>query len=246
MDKNEIYRNLNKAYFSEERHEKEVLDHLPVLLEGVRVFADVGASLGQYTFFANKHLQGGRIFAIEADPIRFEELRNNCQKWEFSSTNKLTALHAAVCDKDGKTAFYVTNSSVSGGLFTHDIRHQAVDWQEIVINCFKLDTIFRDCSPDLVKIDVEGSELRVLRGAIRILRKGKTKFLVELHSFVDPEGQGGPEEVLDFMKSFGYSPTNFHGHRLFVKPGASQHERRAGSFLRRLKDFAKVQLARIF
>jgi FkbM family methyltransferase len=219
MDKNELYRILNKAYFSDARHEREVLDHLPVLLEGVKVFVDIGASLGQYTFFASQHLQGAQIIAIEADPIRFEELRNNCQKWGVSSTNKLTTLHAAVCDNDGEITFYTTSSNVSGGLFAHDVRPQAVDWEGIVVDSFKLDTLFRDRSPDLVKLDVEGSELRVLRGATRILTEGKTKFLIELHSFVDPQGQGSPDEVLQFMKSFGYVSSNFYGQRHFAKSG---------------------------
>ena len=190
MDKQEIYRILNEAYFSEECHEKDVLDHLPALLGGVKVFVDVGASLGQYTFFANKHIQGGQIFAIGADPVRFEELKENCRKWESesASNNKLTALHAAASDLDGKTMFFVTNSNVSGGLFKHNAA-QAVDWHEIIESCYRLDTLFGDRGPDLVKIDVEGGEPRVLRGATAILREGKAGFLIETHDWVDPEGQ---------------------------------------------------------
>jgi len=102
MDKTQIYEILNQVYFSEESHEKEVLEHLPEILRSVKIFVDIGASLGQYSFHANKHIRGGHIFAIEADSIRFDELKNNCRKWESLSNNKLQALHAAICDKDGK------------------------------------------------------------------------------------------------------------------------------------------------
>jgi len=82
MDKDRIYEILKKAYFSEEKDEKEIIENLPVVLRGVKIFVDVGASLGQYTFFANKYIREGQIFAIEPDPIRFEELKNNCHKSE--------------------------------------------------------------------------------------------------------------------------------------------------------------------
>ncbi len=49
MDKTEIYETLGDAYFSADPHEKEVIDHLPMLLKGASLVVDAGASLGQYT-----------------------------------------------------------------------------------------------------------------------------------------------------------------------------------------------------
>ncbi|MHC4911736.1 MAG: FkbM family methyltransferase, partial [Planctomycetota bacterium] len=220
-DKNKIYEGLNKCYFSKQCHEKEVIDHLPELLDGVKVFVDIGASLGQYTLHANRYMQGGEIFAIEADPLRFEELERNCLKWQLSSSNKLSALLAAVCDKGGQETFYVTNSGKSGGLFKRDVGDESANWSQTEVDCVTLDGLFKDKSPDLVKIDVEGAELRVLKGAARILKEGKTKFLVEVHGGVDPEGQKEPVEVFRFMQSFGYRTINFHGRSLFVNAAAT-------------------------
>ena len=97
MEKEQIFQGLNKAYFSEEMHEKSIIEHLPELLKSAKLFIDIGASLGQYTYFANKVMLGGEIIAIEADPIRFEQLKHNCQKWEFESggRNRLTPVQAA-------------------------------------------------------------------------------------------------------------------------------------------------------
>jgi FkbM family methyltransferase len=224
-DKDQIYAALNRAYFSAEMHEKEVIENLPILLRGTRLFVDIGASLGQYTFFASQHMQGGRIVAIEPDPLRFEQLQRNCQEWSSASGNVVTALHGAVSDKDGQITFYATNSSVSGGLFKRELGHSVsaksgvedIEWHETEVQCHTLDTLFPNQSPDLIKIDVEGAELRVLRGASKILREGKTVFLVELHgSWADPEGQDTAKEVVRFMQSFGYHRLNFHGRTLFV------------------------------
>ena len=147
------------------------------------------------------------------------------------SDNKLQALHAAISDVDGKTKFYITNSPLSGGLFKHDVSRKvnqtrkAIEWEEVIVNCFSLDTLFKDIyhlSPDLVKVDVEGSELRVLRGCRRILQEGKTRFLIEIHGWTDPDGQKNATEVFNFMKSFGYYPTSLYGRHLFTKTAPLQ------------------------
>ena len=140
MNKGEIFEILNEAYFSDEPDEKEVLDNLPEVLRSVRTFVDIGASLGQYTYHANKYIQAGHIIAIEPDPIRFPELEKNCHNWQSLSTNKIDALQAAISDEDGKIMFYTTHSNVSGGLFKHDISSlpegykRAVRWEEVPVN----------------------------------------------------------------------------------------------------------------
>src|SRR3546814_11404070 len=72
LDKQDVYAILNRAYFSEDCHEKTLLEQLPRFLEKSRLVVDVGASLGQYTKCASEAMKSGRIVAIEADPIRHE------------------------------------------------------------------------------------------------------------------------------------------------------------------------------
>ncbi len=223
MEKQRIYDGLNEAYFSENCHEKAVIDHLPELLSDAKLFVDLGASLGQYSFNANKCMNAGEIIAVEPDPIRHEELQRNGRKWEAESDNKITAIHAAVAEKNGSITFYSTNSNISGGLFTREVNNatEAVspDWEPQEVQCLTLDGLCGDRLPDVVKIDVEGVELRVLKGAENILRAGNTKFLIELHSWVDtdPSGQNNPEEVVEFLRTFGYKVSEFYGKKLFSK-----------------------------
>jgi len=70
MQNKQIYAMLQQAYFSDHPDEEDVLACLPALLQGVRHFVDIGASLGQFTFHASKVMLGGRLDAFEADPIR--------------------------------------------------------------------------------------------------------------------------------------------------------------------------------
>jgi FkbM family methyltransferase len=241
MDKNEIYDTLNKAYFSDDMHEKDVISRLPTLLEGAKLFVDIGASLGQYTFYANNHIRNGEIIAIEADPIRVEKLKANCEEWEKQSNgNKITVINAAVSHMDGVSKFYITNSSVSGGLFKHSMDHlkeedsRRINWEEITIETFTLDAILKDRNPDLIKMDIEGSELRALKGAQKILQKGTAEFLIELHNWEDPEGQKNAAQVIELMTTYGYGSRSFYGKKLFSR-GLKSEGSKVG-FLRRIKD----------
>ena len=167
MDKTDIYEILERAYFSEDPHEKHVIERLPMLLGASRVVVDAGASLGQYSRAMSRILRNGEIHAIEADPVRVQRLRHkNCEQWEKSSTNTVTVHHVALTDRKGTVPYFVTNSDISGGLAPHETP-RPVDWEEINIPSSTLDDLFPGRAPDFVKIDVEGAELAVLRGATR-------------------------------------------------------------------------------
>lgn len=231
MEKGKIYEMLNRAYFSEDMHERDTIERFPQLLRSATTFVDIGASLGQYTYHASRCMKGGRIIAAEPDPVRFERLAQNCLQWGAESGNTIEPVQGAICDVDGTVAFYITNSPVSGGLFRHDISEakngkEAVVWEEIRVPSYRLDTLLteelpdhtqRFTMPDLVKIDVEGSESRVLAGCPRLLSEGKTNFLIEIHKWSDPQGQTLGKDVFKFMRSHGYYGMNIGGRILFVK-----------------------------
>ncbi|MGE0484119.1 MAG: FkbM family methyltransferase [Gammaproteobacteria bacterium] len=217
MDKEDIYARLNEAYFSDDCHEKALLDNLPRLIRDARLFVDVGASLGQYTLAASRAMRGGRIIAVEADPVRHEELERNCLRWSQDSACDLRAIHGAISDSAGEVVFYTTHSNVSGGLFPHETVADGVQWDPLHVPAFTLDEVCAEAIPDFVKADVEGAEYRLLQGASRILAAGRTVFLLELHGWDDPANPR--EDVRGFMRQRGFWPVAFYDHTLFMPPG---------------------------
>ena len=218
MEKQTIYRILEEAYFSEHPHEETVLKRLSPLLPHVRHFVDVGASLGQFTRHANRGMLGGRIDTIEADPIRFEKLTENCALWNTDGRNTLVAHHFALAARSGEVTFFSTGSNVSGALCQHpldylDAEHRGnVEWQGIRVPASTLDALFGESPPDFVKMDIEGGELDALRGAQRVLAVKRTRFLIELHDFAH---EGKPAEVLGLMRARGYVCTDFEWKAFF-------------------------------
>jgi FkbM family methyltransferase len=221
----ELYHLLEQQYFGENMHEKDEIEHLPELLKGVSVFVDVGASLGQYTYFANQILKNGTIYCIEADPIRIHRLKELASQWENTSNNRIFIIHAAAVEAIGRVEFFRTDANLSGGLFVRapadHARSEPLNWTACDTEGITLDSLCGGLEPDLIKIDVEGSEYRVLAGARNILAAGKCRFLVEVHPWGDESLKKTPSDVFRFFSSFGYGFKRTHRHWLFQKSDSS-------------------------
>lgn len=216
MELDDAFAHLNRTYFGEDAKEREEIELLPDLLEGCGLFIDVGASLGQYTFYANQTMEGGRILSIEADPHRFEALKENCAEWSEGSSNSIIPIHAAAGDARGTVEFYVTMSQISGGLFPVAERSDA--YRPVRVPQVMLDDYYDPGVPTFVKIDVEGAEFRVMRGAERHMEAGHTEFMTEITWWGDRErGQS----TLDFLRYL-------HGHHLRITKMA---RRRTSNYL---------------
>ena len=87
------------TYFGEEAFDREEFERFAKTIEGTTRFIDVGASHGVYTYHANKILQNAEIIAIEADPERFQILKENAAKWSAESTNDIRCIHGAASDE---------------------------------------------------------------------------------------------------------------------------------------------------
>jgi FkbM family methyltransferase len=222
MERTELYAVLEEQYFGENMHEQDEIKCLPELLRGVSVFVDVGASLGQYTFFASRILKNARLYCLEADWARVQRLRELAAEWEEDSSNTIKISHVAAAEKNDKADFYVTNANISGGLFVHNpsIR-DTVQWTKCEVDCVTLDSYCKGIEPDLIKIDVEGSEYRVLQGARGILAKGRCRFLVEIHPWGDESLKRMPSDVFKLFAQFGYDFRRTHRHWLFEKSNKS-------------------------
>jgi FkbM family methyltransferase len=216
-----LYEVLEQQYFGTNMHERAEIDHLPQILHNVGLFVDVGASIGQYTFFANKALKGARIISIEADLLRYQHLAEAAAHWETLSSNQIRVIHAAAADKPGKIEFFSTPENASGGLFVPLGENVEISssshWTKTEVDCVSLDSLFKDCKPDFVKMDVEGAEYRVLLGAREILKEGNCRFFLEIHPWGDEALKTKPADVFRLFAAFNYDFKRVHRHWLFEK-----------------------------
>lgn len=216
MEDDATFAYLYKTYFGDAAKEREEIEQLPSLLSDCALFIDIGASLGQYTYYANRSMKQGRIIAVEADPDRYAELARNCERWQAESSNSISAIHAAAGDGHETVRFYVTGTQISGGFFPVDERSDA--YKPIEVPQVMADDFYEPGVRTFVKIDVEGGEHRVLRGAVGHIAGGNTSFLTEITWWGDRERGHRTAHLLRYL----------HSKRLHIRKVAA---RRTSSYL---------------
>jgi FkbM family methyltransferase len=210
------YDDLQELYFGANAREVKELEALHSMLRGASTFVDVGAALGQYTYFAAKAMGSGKVAALEADPARFQRLTENCQRWQLEFPRvEFVPLQVAATDKRGETEFHVAGAvDFSGGLFPVPSTDTETEWTRLAAKAETLDHLF-PTPPDVVKLDVEGGEYRVLIGSDRLLREAHTRFFVEVHPWGDPTLRKRPSDVFRLFWHYKYDCTRIHHHWLF-------------------------------
>ena len=195
----------SRAIFLTGRYEPNefcVLDR--ALLPGM-TFVDVGANMGLYSLFAAKKvLPQGWVLALEPSSREYELLKRNVQ---LNGLQNVRALRVAASDRSGTAELLIAPLKNAGhntlGAFGYDT---ALERKEVV-PLERLDDVMRKEGVqrvEVIKIDVEGAELLVLRGAVETLRRFHPLLLLELSERTLRHQGSSAREVLDFLKREGY------------------------------------------
>lgn len=156
------------------------------------VCLDVGAHVGYMTLLMAK-LAGpdGRVYAIEADAANAELLHKNVRLNRYSE--RVRVLHMAAVERNaGTLPFQRGQTSLCGRIS----RGSGSDRR--LVRAGSLDTELAELSRlDFAKIDVEGGEVGVIRGALGLLRRLKPVVLLEAHG---DEGR----QALQVLREEGY------------------------------------------
>lgn len=169
------------------------------------VVADVGAYIGLYTIgLARRVGLSGRVIAFEPDPQNFAALETHVKLNCVS--DRVELIQSAVGARDALVPFQGGRGSES---HIHYVYVPAKGIQENIrtVRCVRLDTMFADTHLDILKIDVEGSEEEVLRGAINLLRDSHRRpraIYIEVHPYAwSPVGSSG-DSLLSLLHGCGY------------------------------------------
>jgi len=132
------------------------------------VFYDVGAAGGIYSLFPFEQSDLWRAFGFEPSPKSFEALHGRYQNMRNIELSRL-----ALSDQDGEAIFYhfpdvVTNSSLNPNCLVYESGQ--VEPEKITVQTRRMESFAVDAvPPDFIKLDTEGSELKVLKGGDNIL-----------------------------------------------------------------------------
>jgi len=141
------------------------------------VFIDVGAHIGKYTVTMARKLKGtGMVLAFEPHPINFKYLLVNLS---LNGLGNVLPLNMACYSSEGCLPLYVAQES---GL--HSLILQSSE-RKIKVKVCTLDSMVEKLNLKdirLIKVDVEGAEVEVIKGALRTISKFSPTLVVEVRS----------------------------------------------------------------
>ena len=139
------------------------------------VVIDVGAHIGTYTIpIAIQIEECGKILAFEPNPNNIILLKKNI---ELNELKNITLFENAASDKNQITNLILSDDPMLSAI-TDDTEEKNIE-----IECITLDSINEQLELkriDWLKIDAEGSEIKVLKGSEKILKKFHPKIIVEV------------------------------------------------------------------
>ena len=179
---------------------KELLELFVSMLPDKAVVLDIGACTGSYALI-DVIRPDVKIYSFE--PSRaYHELVENIKV----NGSKTKAFNLAVSDYTGTGPFneVAANGSVALSIF-NGYPQEKKKTVTLEVNCTTVDDFCRKIKPSAIKIDVEGGELYVLKGAIETLKKYKPIIFCEYSQENCNQYGYGRGEIVEFLTSLGYS-----------------------------------------
>lgn len=166
---------VEKRLFKRGCYEVGTIDFLIKNKDKFDTFIDVGANIGLLSIFNNRYINKD-VISFEANPEIFDELKVN---FDLNQINKAKIFNIGLGESE-KTLFLYTNKNINRG--GSSFINRSSDNESYSVQIKPLDDflyLFSEYKKYLLKIDVEGWEINVLKGAKEILKKIKPIIILE-------------------------------------------------------------------
>ena len=193
-------RSMNNCTVACSRFERE----LTPMFDGVDVAIDIGANIGRHTVAIAKN--ASIVFAVEPDTDSYKLLSENIILNKLGE--KVVPLNVACSDKEGEVTFfrdefYPTSNSIT--VKKND------SMTEEKVKCSTVDIICKDQDIDLIKVDVEGGELDVLKGAFNTITRFEPIIIFEAWN------DAAAEEIKEYLNNWDYKYTKLDEFNYLAK-----------------------------
>src|SRR4030095_11775361 len=167
---------------------------------------DIGAHIGLFSVVLSKKAgDAGKVFAFEPTPATFNILTKTIQI--NNAAGIITPVKKAVADRTGKATFFISNSLASVSNSLADIERGPEKTVKVDVDLTSVDEFVQEHDlgqVDLIKIDAEGAELSVLKGASETIEKFHPKMILGVHPASVKEMSHSLEEIWDFIALRNY------------------------------------------
>jgi len=190
-------------------YSREILLALGRLLRPGMVVIDVGANMGEVALFATKRVApGGRVICFEPVPALAASLEQSIRRNEASG---IEVVNCGLADRIGSAVLFNTSERFHDGtdhaglatIYPQEGRSTVAGR----VSLTTLDEFLRPRAPgrvDVIKIDAEGAELPILRGAVETLRTWHPHLILEVQRATSKAAGYDQREILQFLEGMEY------------------------------------------
>ncbi|MGZ5441417.1 MAG: FkbM family methyltransferase [Thermoanaerobaculia bacterium] len=171
------------------------------LFKGIDGVIDVGANIGQFAYMVHTVLPQLPIYSFEPDKQCFIQLQHTFERFQIPGK----CFSIAISDQRGHGQFYIyTNRANNSFLLREDSERESA--QATTVPCNTLDGLERELRVlkcPMLKIDVQGYEMAVLRGATSLLERCKY-VLLEVSFRFAYQGNAHVADIFAMMRERGF------------------------------------------
>jgi len=151
--------------------------HIRKFLGPGMTVVDVGANVGYYTWMAaNAVGPTGKVLAVQPGPYAFERLQRVIRA---NQLRHVQCRNLALSDTSGRATLYVPKQAE--GNYNPSLSPYLPDMDPVDVKIARLDDVLDEAKiggVDLMKVDVEGHELNVFKGAGKSIREGRIRAIL--------------------------------------------------------------------
>lgn len=184
-----------------EPHELMVLKRL---LQQGDTFIDCGANIGFYTLYGAALVgASGRVLAFEPSAREMQRLSENIA---LNTLPQIECFSCALSDHEGTAEFNIAQGAGENTLAESFGYTDTQLTQRVTVQLRTLDNITANLSSvKLIKIDVEGAELHVLKGAAGLLKRARPAILFEVFPAALQRMHTTPAMIDELLRGLGYA-----------------------------------------
>ncbi len=166
------------------------------LVKNIDTLIDIGANIGNHALFLAKYFK--QVEAFEPNPFTFELLKLNASKYQNINIHNF-----GLSSEEGTFLLSEDSRNLGGSKIYSDKDHIPTQVEIKKVNLKKLDNLDLLCSKNrvLIKLDVEGHELKVLEGSRNFIIKNTPVICFEQHT---EDFKNSVSPSVNFLYDLGY------------------------------------------
>ena len=192
-----------------------------------KIVFDVGANVGHSALMALLGGSGEQIVLVEANWEALAVAAENLIRNQLAARARFVCAFASDA-ADASVDFWTVGTGAAGSMYASHASSARAAGSVRQVQTITLDALSSrfDVVPDLVKIDVEGAEHKVLLGATTLVARKRTRFLVEMHSMQELTMAHNATQVLAWTREHGYAAWYMSQPQRLEGPEPIQHRGR--------------------